>query len=449
MIKPERIRRLNNQELGRGPIACWISRDQRVRDNWALLYARELAVSQKQPLAAVFCLVPAYLEATIRQYGFMLRGLQEMDRRLRRLDIPFFLLTGEPSKSLSQFVKRHGIAAVITDFSPLRINREWKERTAAILKVPLFEVDAHNIVPAWVASDKREYGAYTIRPRISRLLPHFMEEFPSMRGNLHSWQGSFPNNDWPRSMNGLKIDRSVGEVQGSKPGEKAARRRMGYFLSRKLPRYDDERNDPSRNGQSGLSPYLHFGQISAQRIALETMAYSSNVRAQESFLEELIIRRELADNFCLYTPYYDSVKGFPEWARRTLSNHRRDRREYLYSLVEFEQGHTHDAIWNAAQMEMVRTGRMHGYMRMYWAKKILEWSRSARQALEFAIYLNDRYQLDGRDPNGYAGITWSIGGVHDRAWAERPVFGKIRYMSGRSLSAKFDIDAYIDAHLNT
>ena len=194
-----------------------------------------------------------------------------------------------------------------------------------------------------------------------------------------------------------------------------------------------DRNDPLKNGQSGLSPYLHFGQIAAQRVALEVMGSAGPTDARKAFLEELIVRRELSDNFCFYNPRYDRVDGFPAWARATLDRHRRDPRDYLYTPEQFEQARTHDDLWNAAQREMVRTGKMHGYLRMYWAKKILEWTPSPEEALKIAITLNDRYELDGRDPNGYAGIAWSLGGVHDRPWGERKVFGMIRYMSYQRL----------------
>jgi len=204
-----------------------------------------------------------------------------------------------------------------------------------------------------------------------------------------------------------------------------------------------KRNDPVADGQSNLSPYLHFGQISAQRVALEVENASVDKASRDTFLEELIVRRELADNFCFYTPQYDKFEGFPAWARKTLNAHRKDRRAYSYTLQQFEYAKTHDELWNAAQTEMVKRGKMHGYMRMYWAKKILEWTGSPEKAMETAIYLNDLYGLDGRDPNGYTGIAWSIGGVHDRAWNERPIFGKIRYMSYNGCKSKFDVKRYI------
>ena len=192
-----------------------------------------------------------------------------------------------------------------------------------------------------------------------------------------------------------------------------------------------------------MSPYLHFGQISAQRVALDVKAFQGNKESEAAFLEELIIRRELSDNFCLYNSNYDSFEGFPNWAKETLNKHRKDKRDFIYTKEEFELAATHEYLWNAAQTELVITGKMHGYMRMYWAKKILEWTKSPEEALSIAVYLNDKYELDGRDPNGYVGCAWSIGGVHDRAWTERNVIGKIRYMNLNGAKRKFDVEEYV------
>ena len=227
------------------------------------------------------------------------------------------------------------------------------------------------------------------------------------------------------------------------PGEDAAAGVFSDFLSGRLSSYNEKRNDPNANSVSDMSPYLHFGQISAQRMALEILKSYPGSPDTGAFLEELIVRRELSDNFCHFNTAYDSFEGFPQWARTTLNNHRRDEREYIYSKEQFELARTRDRLWNAAQSEMVKRGKMHGYMRMYWAKKLLEWTASPEDALATAIYLNDKYELDGRDPNGYAGCAWSIGGVHDRAWAERPVFGKIRYMNENGCKRKFDTERYI------
>ncbi len=441
-MNPKRVRTLKAGNLQKGPVVYWMSRDQRTRDNWALLFSQELSQREKVPLAVVFCLAPQFLGATFRQYAFMLRGLAEVEQNLREHNIPFHLLVGAPEVELPKFFRQSGAGCLVTDFDPLRLKRQWKEAVAKRLDIPFFEVDAHNIVPCWVASSKQEYGAYTLRPKIWRALPEFLDEFPPLQKQELLWGEPAPT-DWQGILAGLSVDRSVPEVSGFKSGERAAWAVLKDFLDNKLSDYADGRNDPTREGQSNLSPYLHFGQIAAQRVALDVEVAPAGQKAKEAFLEELIVRRELADNFCYYNPHYDAFAGFPFWAQKTLNEHRDDPREYLYTLAQFDHAHTHDNLWNAAQREMVQTGKMHGYLRMYWAKKILEWTPSPEKALEVAIYLNDRYELDGRDPNGYTGIAWSLGGVHDRAWGERKVFGKIRYMSYNGCKSKFDVAAYI------
>jgi deoxyribodipyrimidine photo-lyase len=273
---------------------------------------------------------------------------------------------------------------------------------------------------------------------VHRLLAEFLEEFPVPQKHPFPWKADVEN-DWDAAERSVKAD-AFSKVNWIEPGESEAREHLAYFVNQKLSRYDLDRNDPTLEGQSNISPYLHFGQISAQRVALQVLA---TMQEPSSFLEELVVRRELADNFCYYNSYYDSFNGFPNWAKETLGEHQKDRREYIYTQKEMEAAQTHDDLWNAAQMEMVHKGKMHGYLRMYWAKKILEWTKSPEDALQAAIYLNDRYELDGRDPNGYTGIAWSIGGVHDRAWKERAIFGKVRYMSYKGASGKFDVKAYI------
>ena len=447
MVDPRRARILKEGLVGSGPVVYWMSRDQRVNDNWALLFAQKLALERKVSLGVVFCLAPSFLNATLRQYGFMLKGLQEVEKRLAELNIPFVLLIGSPEQQLPTFLAKHQTGGLVTDFDPLRIKQQWKKEVAAHIKSPIYQVDGRNIVPCWEASNKKEYAAYTLRPKIHRALPEFLKDFPLAQKHPFPWPKKVKKTDWDQAESSLNIDLSVTEVDWLLPGEKAAAEILDHFLAKKLSAYDTRRNDHNEDGASNLSPNLHFGQISAQRVALEVQKKKVNKESKEGFLEELIVRRELSDNFCFYNPDYDRFAGFPEWAQKTLNEHRGDKREYVYSLEQFEDGKTHDDLWNAAQVEMVHRGKMHGYMRMYWAKKILEWTGSPEEALEVAILLNDKYELDGRDSNGYAGIAWSIGGVHDRAWKERPIFGKIRYMSYGGCKAKFKVKTYIEQHL--
>lgn len=442
-VKHSRITVLKEREAESGPVIYWMSRDQRAEDNWALIYAQEIALERQAPLAVAFTLSPDFLGATLRQYDFMLKGLGETRTTLASTNIPFFLLTGDPKRMLPAFSKEHRIATIVTDFDPLRIKRLWKGAVTKNIKASLVEVDTHNIAPCREVSAKQEWGAYTIRPKIRRLLDEYLTDIPHITKHPHKWKGRVPGFDPDKVLKGLAIDRSVMPVRSAQPGARAGLAVLKDFLTNRLPNYDEARNDPNKNGQSNLSPYLHFGQISAQKVTLEVKRSKAPAASKEAFLEEMIVRRELSDNFCFYNRNYDSNRAFPAWARKTLEEHRKDKREYVYSIKQLEKARTHDDLWNAAQAEMVTTGKMHGYMRMYWAKKILEWTPSPEQAMKRAIYLNDKYELDGRDPNGYAGIAWSMGGVHDRAWGERDIFGKIRFMSQNGCRGKFDIERYI------
>jgi deoxyribodipyrimidine photo-lyase len=442
MINPNRIRLLQNGDATNGPVVYWMSRDQRVHDNWALLFSQQLAIENKKPLAVIFNLVPDFLEAAIRQYGFMLKGLKEVEDEFSNYNIPFFLLNEKPEVEVPKFLNTFNASILISDFDPLKIKRIWKRDVAKKISIPFYEVDAHNIVPCLFVSDKQEFAAYTIRPKISKALIEFLDEFPPLQ-KIKKNELTLDKIDWSKVEKSLNLNRDVKEVDWIIPGQSAGLKALEFFLQIKFDQYNELRNDPTKDGQSNLSPYLHFGHLSAQRIALETQRLNGNKDSEKSFLEELIVRRELSDNFCYFNPKYDSFEGFHNWAQTSLNEHRKDEREFVYTLKEFEHAKTHEDLWNAAQLEMITTGKMHGYMRMYWAKKILEWSKSPEEALKIAIYLNDKYELDGRDPNGYTGIAWSIGGVHDRPWFERAVFGKIRYMNRNGAKNKFDIGAYI------
>ncbi len=420
----KRVRRLNDREAGNGPVVYFMDRERRMRDNWALIRAVDLALEMKVALKVVYCVPKEFLGAGKRQNDFMLAGLAEVAKDLRAKNIDFTLLDGDPAKEVLAFCKRVKAGFVVTDFTPLRLPRSWRDSLARDLVVGFEEVDSRNIVPVWEASPKKEFGAYTLRPKIHRKLAEFLTEFPEVKRH-------------PFGSVGKEVEFGAMQKDWLIPGERAAMKVLKDFLENKAGDYAEKRNDPNEDFLSNLSPYLHYGMISAQRVALCAMG-------QEVFLEELIVRRELADNFCFYEKNYDRFEGFHAWAKKTLNEHRGDVRDFLYSREEFEQAKTHDAAWNAAQTEMVERGKMHGYMRMYWAKKILEWTKSPEEALEVAIYLNDKYEFDGRDSNGYTGIAWSIGGVHDRAWGERAVFGKIRYMNDKGLKRKFDLAAYIE-----
>lgn len=452
-VQPSRIRCLTSQQEPKAAGRCvvyWMSREQRAHDNWALLRAAEIARENNVVLRVAFNLVPKFLKATVRQYGFMLEGLKETEDLLRSKGIPFHLTEGSPVDTLPALVRKEAAIAVVCDMSPLRVPMSWCKDVAKKLDggVPLFQVDAHNVVPVWVASDKQECGARTIRKKINEKLPQFLTEFPillSQNAALLKKAGGMPSAvNWPAIYKKLQIDRSVKEVTWLRPGAAAAKQHLaGFCKEERLLQYL-HRNDPLLCAQSGLSPWLHFGQLAPQRAALAVQAAGrgKTAAASKEFLEEAVVRRELSDNFCFYNPNYDSIHGAAEWAQLSLQKHSSDKREYLYNEAQLEKAQTHDHLWNAAQNELRGAGKMHGFIRMYWAKKILEWTKSPTEALRIGILLNDKYSLDGRDPNGYVGVAWSIFGAHDMGWTERKIFGKIRYMNYAGCCRKFKVTEY-------
>ncbi|KAH9490297.1 hypothetical protein Btru_034043, partial [Bulinus truncatus] len=427
-------------------VLYWMSRDQRTQDNWAFLYAQRLAMKLEVPLYVCFCLIPKFLEATIRQFGFMMKGLALVEKECKDLGIPFHLLLGEASQCIPPFLQEKNIGGVVTDFSPLRVPMKWVDdlKKALPADIPFCQVDAHNIVPCWVASPKLEYGARTIRSKIHNQLGQFLTEFPPLVNHPHSPEKMSAATDWEKAESYLEVDKKVTEVEWAKPGTEAGLRMLESFCEKRLKYFSTDRNDPNKEALSNLSPWFHFGQISVQRCILTVRLYrSKSSDSVNAFIEEAVVRRELADNFCFYNPDYDSVKGTNDWAKKSLDLHRKDKRPYMYTREQLERSQTHDDLWNAAQTQLVTEGKMHGFLRMYWAKKILEWTESPEKALADAIYLNDKYNLDGRDPNGYVGCMWSICGIHDQGWAERAVFGKIRYMNYEGCKRKFDVPAFV------
>jgi deoxyribodipyrimidine photo-lyase len=315
---------------------------------------------------------------------------------------------------------------------------------ASKLAVPFWTVDADVIVPTRLLG-KEHYAARTIRPKIQALLPRFLKPLPDPSARMRRLRAiKHPSLNVRTVLEKIPIDRSVTPSNEFAGGVLAAQRTLARFLRHRLRGYARNRNHPDLDGTSQLSPYIHFGQIGPHAVALAVKGADAPAADRKAFLEEFIVRRELAINFVRFNSAYDSFDASEPWADRTLHAHLRDPRKTVYSEAELEAAETHDPLWNAAQKQMVLTGWMHGYLRMYWAKKILEWSPSPAEAFEIAVRLNDRYEVDGRDPNGYAGIAWAIVGKHDRAWGpERPVYGKIRYMSFNSISRKFDSKAYI------
>jgi deoxyribodipyrimidine photo-lyase len=441
-----RVRALNDNAPRTGRyVLYWMQQSQRAFWNHALEYAIERANELKAPVVACFGLTDRFPEANERHYAFMLEGLKETRAELARKGIRLVVLRGEPDACAADLGR--GASLVVTDRGYLRFQRAWRARAAATLGCPLIQVESDAVVPVETASPKEEYAAATLRPKIKRLLDaHLLpvrEKTPkksSTELELDFEGEPLELEDTADSLLGLALDRSVKPVSWIRGGSSRARKLLDDFIGSKLDRFADLRNDPSRDYLSNMSPYLHFGQISPLEIALAALKAGSP--GTGSFLEELIVRRELGVNFVHYNPRYDAFDGLPSWALKTLRGHEVDRRPYLYSLEELEGARTHDPYWNAAQMEMMIRGKMHGYMRMYWGKKILEWSGTPAEAHARALYLNNKYSIDGRDPNGFTGVAWCFA-KHDRPWAERPVFGSVRYMNAKGLKRKFDIDSYV------
>lgn len=396
-IHPERIFSLNDKKIKDGKVIYMMTREMRIEDNWALLFASEEAKRLHYSLKVILPL--GKLKISDRQKEFLSPFLPILKKNFAKNFIDFEVLEDDGCAVLQ------GAGIVVCDFDPVLRLKEH----LAFLDTACFEVDSHNIIPAGFASGKQEFSAATFRPKVYQNIGEFLSEFPT----------SF---EFKKS--------SAYEV-------------LEDFIENKLDNYAELKNNPTIDFTSGLSKYFHFGLISAQRVAIEVVKSSASRENKESFLEEMIVRKELSDNFVLYNEKFDSYDAAPVWAKENFATHRDDIREYIYDLTTFEEAQTHEDLWNACQSQLLRKGKIHGYLRMYWAKKILEWSQSPEEAVKIGIYLNDKYALDGNDPNGYVGVLWAIAGLHDRPFFEREVFGKIRYMNENGCRRKFDTAAFI------
>jgi deoxyribodipyrimidine photo-lyase len=421
-----------------------MQRSQRALDNPALNLAIEAANLLKKPVVVFFSLIPNAHHANRRHYQFMLKGLQDVAQGLRGRGVGF-VLRRFPDHSLLKFCSEVRPCVVVSDENPMAGAERVRTQVAREIPAPFWTVDADVIVPTRLLG-KEHYAARTIRPKIHALLPEFLKPVTNPKARVPWKTSSSPRASIPdlSLLDALPLDVATAPVSAQRGGTQEALTTLRRFIDCKLKGYSRNRNQPDLDGTSRLSSYLHFGHIGPHTVALAVQKSGAPLQDRSAFLEELIVRRELAHNFVRFNPHYETFHSGEPWADRTLRIHANDKREYLYSEAQLENSETHDPLWNAAQKQMVLTGWMHGYLRMYWAKKILEWSPSAAVAYDIAVRLNDRYELDGRDPNGYAGIAWAIVGKHDRAWGpERAVYGKIRYMSYASTSRKFDSGAYI------
>eukprot|EP00536_Pseudo-nitzschia_multiseries_P012998 jgi/Psemu1/210353/e_gw1.529.6.1 len=475
-------------------VVYWMQRDVRTVDNWGLLLAQHVAQANDLPLRVVHVLaapssnddgnigdddIPPPLErlrTTERHGAFLLGGLKRVHKELKAkgvpLDVVHYIDDANANDSsnphvLENYLDQHAPSAVVCDTSVLRNPRRWNESPALrdaldARGVPLYQVDAHNVVPVWYASPKREVGARTLRSKLHKVLDECLQNkdyknglIPEFAGNDHIEQLSKSMKDDanqkfdPKShVEFLKWDDSVPAVIKDKPGTAGGMKKFEAFAQTGLRKFSMLRNDPNQEEiSSSLSPWFNCGHLSFATCMRRLKTHNRDAEGKDSFIEEGFVRRELSDNFLWYAPdTYDTLDAGAQWAQDSLELHRHDPREYIYTLPEFEKGKTHDDLWNAAQLQVVRTGKMHGFLRMYWAKKILEWTSTPADALRYAQYLNDKYALDGRDPNGFCGVGWSIFGNHDMGWKERDIFGKIRFMNYNGCKRKFNVSQFVAKH---
>jgi deoxyribodipyrimidine photo-lyase len=430
-----------------GCVVYWMQRAQRALDNPALDVAVEAANILQQPVVIFLAPVPFYPHANLRHYAFLAQGIPDIAERARKRGIGF-VLRRYPEHSLAKFCDEVKASLVVGDENPMREPNHWRGLASKKLKLPLWTVDADVIVPSKLL-EKEQYAARIIRPRLKLRLKEFLTPHFNAKAKIE-WEK-------PRGLQALpddgsldltehwkELDRTVQPVSSFKGGTVEALKLLHEFVTHKLAHYPERHGKPEIDGTSRLSPYLHFGHIGPHTVVRAVEESNAPRAAKDDYLDQLITWRELSINFVLFNPLYDSIESAPDWAHRTLGQHARDVRPEHYSRQQLEQAKTHDELWNAAQQQMLYAGWMHNYMRMYWAKKILEWSPSPAFAYQTAVYLNDKYFLDGRDPNGYAGIAWSIAGKFDRPWFDRPIFGTVRYMSGNAARKKFDASKYIE-----
>ena len=445
-IQEERVRQLNEKEIVEGDyVLYWMQEAQRAEYNHALEYAVQRANELGQPLLVIFGLMADYPEANLRHYAFLLEGLQDVKEGLKERNIKFVVRRGSPDEVALDAGKNASL--IVCDMSYLSLQKEWREKVAEGADCLVVQVETEVVVPVELASDKQEHAARTLRPKIQEHLDEFLVELEPTeidKQSLNMKDDGLDLSNVEEILDDMKLDRSVESVSHLyRGGTREAKKILERFLESKLDPYVEHRNQPQTDDVSHMSKYLHYGHISPIYVALKIQDANPPQEDLDSYLEELIIRRELSMNFCHYIPDYDEFSNLPDWAKKTLKDHASDEREYVYAREQLENAQTHDEYWNAAMNEMRYTGYMHNYMRMYWGKKILEWSVTPEEAYETTLYLNNKYFVDGRDPNSYANVAW-VFGQHDRGWQERAVFGKVRYMSAGGLERKAKPKEYVE-----
>ena len=444
-----RIKSINNKKMDKNGdfVIYWMQRSIRSSYNHSLEYAVQIANDLKKDLLVIFCFDRKFSEMNERSCCFLFESLKDVEEKLKKRGIRFIILDSSPLiTKLLEYSKKS--VCIITDRAYLKYLRKIREKVAEESPVRMVQIESDVIVPVEAASSKEEYSAKTLRGKLHKLLEFYINkkfEYIHYEMNyLGEIKTDFDLSNIHAVLEKLDIDKTVKKSDYFTGGENTAKKILKNFISEKLKGYSKFRNNPELDYQSNLSPYLHFGNISSLFIAKEVLKSAGNKESTDDFLEELIVRRELAVNFVYYNPGYDEFQNMTySWAYETMNKHKDDPKEYVYSVKILEKAETHDDYWNSAQKEMLVTGKMHGYMRMYWAKKIIEWSENFGEAYETIKYLNNKYFIDGRDENSYAGIAWCFG-KHDRAWKERNIFGKIRYMNSNGLKRKFNIDMYVN-----
>ena len=444
-IRDERVQHLNEAGVRDGDyVLYWMQSSQRADHNHALEYAVQRANDLDGRLLVVFGLTDDYPEANLRHYAFMLEGLADVEEALGKRGIKFVVRRGSPDEVALEAGRSASL--IVTDRGYMRPQKRWRERVAEEAGCPLVQVETDVVVPVELASGKQEHAARTLRPKIHEYLDDFLVGLTPTKPEKQSsnmQEEGLDLSDIDGILDGMDLDRGASRLSHLyRGGNSEAKRIFRRFLKGSFDDYVGNRNQPQTDHVSHMSKYLHYGHVSPIWLALEARDAGGGENA-DSFLEELIVRRELSFNFVFYNDDYDSYANLPGWSKKTLEDHRGDDREYTYTQRQLEDAETHDEYWNAAMKEMVHTGYMHNYMRMYWGKKILEWSNTPEHAYRTTLYLNNKYFLDGRDPNSFANVAW-VFGQHDRGWTERPVYGKVRYMSSGGLERKAKPDRYVE-----
>lgn len=426
-------------------VLLWVSRAKRATANPAANVAVAIADRLGLPVIALFCLDPGFPGATLRSLHFLAEGVDELPAAFAARGIGWELRPGSPVAAVPRAAADLCAAVVVTDLDPVRAGREWRAAVANALALPLLVVDADTVVPSALFPTE-EWAPRTIRPKLHRVLADHLRPIPHPAPRVRS-----DHRAGPAALEVLAdaaVDRRVAPVATRPGGPAAAQARLTRWVRVGLPDYHDGRNTPHHDGSSGMSAFLHFGQISSTEILLAAKATLDAGRmpqeAWDTFVNELLVQRELAINFALRNPHADRYEGIPDWGRKSLADHAADPRPHLYSREQLEAGDTHDPLWNAAQRQMVAEGFMPNRLRMYWAKQFLFWTATPEDAWTTAKAFNDRYFLDGRDANGDTGISWSIGGRHDRPFPpNKPVIGLVRPMGAKGMAKYFDVDAYV------